>query len=392
MTVIVAYCTNAALILMIYMGELINQRTYAGLARSAMGVTGEILVTGAVLANGLGTMITYLILIGSEIPKLASIYLSDNSQTAECDLLLCNRTFIVITLSLLFILPLLFWKSIGKLKHFSIIGVLCVPVIIMTVFYRSFINPSPVVHRNDVHFGFFGDKIFPSIAVMSFAFVSNQNAFLNYSALKTRSVGRWVKSTFMGVTASLLISLSLAVVGFVAFGNHLTANILTAFPADDPYINFASLVLAISMFVSYPMQFYPSRVALLTLMGEKSGVAKNRVVHVTLTLLLFTVTVVVAVLVEDLGTVYQLVGAICSSMIAFLLPAASTLFIMKRMDIGDGSAETEALLRPPNTDSKLESHRQRHNFSIKAFSAFLLAFGLMVLVAGTGQTLLEIVK
>jgi sodium-coupled neutral amino acid transporter 11 len=318
MTFTVAYLTNAALILMIYAGNRVNVSTYAGLARAGLGPIGSFLVTTAVLMNGLGTMVSYLIIIGSEIPKLSRFYLPGFT-------LLSNRTAMVILLSCVCIAPLLFWKSIGRLKNVSIIGVLCVPIIVLTVFYRSFISPG-YYQDHQVNFDFFGQNVFPSMGVMSFAFVSNHTAFMSYQTLRDRSVQRWIKATFMALTAALLISLSLAVVGYSAFGEDLQANVLAVFPADDNYINFASLVLACSMFVSYPMQFYPSRVALLTLLGRESlAESPSTAIHYPysvaerkqrrwryrlVTVLLFAFTVLIAVLVEDLGKVYELVGGI----------------------------------------------------------------------------------
>ena len=89
---------------------------------------------------------------------------------------------------------------------------------------------------------------------MAFAFVSNQTAFMNYLELKNRGIKRWSISTTMAITVSLAVSLSLAIIGYAAFGEDVQDNVLSSFPDHDPYINGARFILAISMFFTYPMQ------------------------------------------------------------------------------------------------------------------------------------------
>ncbi len=91
---------------------------------------------------------------------------------------------------------------------------------------------------------------------MAFAFVSNQTAFLNYIELKNRNIKRWAVSTFIAITASLVISLTFAIIGYIALGENVKDNILKSFPETDPYINFAGFILAISMFFTFPMQVW----------------------------------------------------------------------------------------------------------------------------------------
>lgn len=407
LAVSVAYLTNFSLILMIYTGVRVEVFSFSGLARHAFGRIGFWLVNLIVFINGFGTMVSYLIIIGSTLSIAMESYFGGAEES-----IWLSRNFVITVCSLVFILPLLLWRSIGKLSKVSIVGVLCVPLLISLVGYRALINP--IGEPKDVTYPFFGKNVFPAIGVMAFSFVSNQTAFLNFLSLKKQTIGRWAKSTTLALTISLMLSLSFAIIGYVAFGDKVEAEILSSFPRDDKIINLARLILGFSMFITYPMQFYPAREALNRVLNFKTLSRRpTNVQHYSVTLILFAICVIFGLLVSDLGIVFELVGGFCSTMIAYLLPGTACLVILlsRSMPIwisaSDSRSVSEWLLADEEgevddsnnaeesslltADVEMRSQQQQavpwYNF---ALSIVLIIFGGLAMVAGTGLTLLKL--
>ena len=232
---------------------------------------------------------------------------------------------------------------------------------------------------------------------MAFAFVSNQTAFLNYMSLKNNNIRRWAITTTIALTISLVISLTLAVIGYIAFGANVKSNILVAFPDNDNVINFARFVLAISMFFTYPMQFYPARTALLRIFGfETAHKESSNKQHISITLVLFLASLGIGLAVTDLGIVYELVGGFCSTMIAYLLPGTAAFVIFSNLRRGSrvwiswrDSANTliDESEDSEETQTLLGRQQTRVPWTYSAVSIVLVLFGAVSMVAGTGLTL-----
>lgn len=351
---LVACMANFSLIIMVHLGSKKEIWTYSSFIKYCFGRSGFWIVNLIVAINGLGTMVSYLIIIGDLVSPIAELYLGWHSSG-----LLKSRTIAIVSSSILVILPLVMYREIGKLSKFSILGVACVPVLIVSVIYRSFSLDVPEFHPS-----FFGDNVLPSIGVMAFSFVSNQMAFMNYLTLKEKSTKRWGKATSIGLTVSLALSVLLGVIGYAVFGNNVKANILSCFASDDNLINFARIFLSISMLFTYPMQFFPARQSLNLIMGfESMSRNSSDIQHYSVTILLFMMSVFIAVIVDDLGIVFELVGSFCSTMIAYLMPGTACIVILNEF-----------------------AQKTRWFY----MTIFLVSFGAFTMIAGTISTIKSI--
>ncbi|KAI3646282.1 hypothetical protein MP228_009210 [Amoeboaphelidium protococcarum] len=394
LTVCVAYLSCASIILMIKAGELVDVYSFAGLANHALGRPGFWLVNLVIATNGIGTMVSYIIILGSSFPSIAATYAPDAQ-------LLQNRIFIIVLVSVLFVFPLVLYKKINKLAKVSVIGVACTPIVIALIIYRAFINPAEGVHpipRSE--YTFIGKNVFSAIGVMAFAFVSNQTAFLNYGALKRRNIKRWSLASFISANVSLVVSLGLAVVGYMAFGEKVKDNILNSFPENDHVANAARFILAFSLILTYPMAFFPTRDAVLRMLGLRSRHHQpNNAQFYSITTLIFAVTVGIALLVENLGLVYELVGGICSTFIAYIIPGLAGFLIYLRLRRGnvwksDSATESPLLTKDIASVSSADnieiqvlpiaSSEQKHSQTARlVLCAVLVTFGIFVMVTST---------
>lgn len=91
-----------------------------------------------------------------------------------------------------------------------------------------------------------------TMGIMSFAFVCSQVVFSNYLSQKNQTVSAWRISSGLSTCLSWVTSISFAAIGYLCFGQDVSSNIFSNFPADDPIINIGRLALGISMILTVP--------------------------------------------------------------------------------------------------------------------------------------------
>ncbi|RCH78960.1 hypothetical protein CU098_003849 [Rhizopus stolonifer] len=160
-----------------------------------------------------------------------------------------------------------------------------------------------------------------AMGIMSFAFVCSQVAFSNYLSQKNQSMTGWQVSSALSTFLSWSISILFAVIGYLSFGQDVTSNIFSNFPADDHIINIGRLALGLSMVLTVPMAFYPARDAVQKTIGfETSDRQPTNVQHYGVTVILFAFFLVCGIRIHSLGKVYSIVGGIASSFLAYIIP------------------------------------------------------------------------
>ncbi|KAG0319982.1 hypothetical protein BGZ99_004804 [Dissophora globulifera] len=316
LSVIVGILCWFALYILIVTGQRIGVYKYAGLCEATMGKFGNYLLNGVIFFQSAGASITYLIVVGDTIPVILSMV----GITA-------TRQWTIFVSSLVFILPLLFYRSIGSLAKVSIVSVATLPPILLAVAIRGF-HYAPD-HKKS--YAFVGDNVFPAIGVMAFAMLSTQTAFLNFTTMAQPTRKSWAQATSIAVFLSWVVSFVFAIFGFIAFGFDVNANIFNSFPLDDGLINFGRGLLGFSMFLTFPQAFYPARSALHSLFGHEDNVkTPTNTEHIITTISLFIPLLVCGVFVSDLGLLYQLIGGFCSTFLAYIIPGACYFLVFWR--------------------------------------------------------------
>ncbi|KAG0381135.1 hypothetical protein BGX24_009082 [Mortierella sp. AD032] len=336
LSVAVAVLTWMALYILIISGKKINVYKYAILCEATMGRFGFYLLNSVIFFQSAGACITYMIVVGDTIPIILDILG-----------FWVSRRWVILVSSILFILPLLFYRSIGSLAKVSMISVMTLPPILFAVAVRGMYY-APEHKRS---YDFVGNNVFPAIGVMAFAMLSTQTAFLNFTTMAQPTRKAWGQATGIAVSLSWLISFVFAIIGFMAFGEDVQPNIFNSFPQTDGLINFGRGLLGFSMFLTFPQAFYPARAALHKVLGhEDNHIVPTDSEHFYTTLALFFPILVCGVFIADLGLLYQLIGGFCSTFLAYIIPGACYFLIFWRKD----PSSLRRLSKLPSSDS-LES-------------------------------------
>jgi len=88
------------------------------------------------------------------------------------------------------------------------------------------------------------DGVFQAIGVISFAFVCHHNSLLIYGSLKTPTMDRFARVTHYSTFISMLACMSMALGGYLSFGDRTQGNVLNNFPTDNVMVNIARLYVS----------------------------------------------------------------------------------------------------------------------------------------------------
>lgn len=144
-------------------------------------------------------------------------------------------------------------RSIGALARWSMLSVLCLPIIVMTIlvrapeYYRRAHTPGEWPQLDWV-----GSDVFGALGIMAFAFSCSQVAFNNFLTLRDQSSASWCQSTALSTSMSWTVSMVFAVIGYLCFGDGVQSNLFMNFDADDVVVNIGRFALGFSMIFSIP--------------------------------------------------------------------------------------------------------------------------------------------
>ncbi|KAJ2392005.1 hypothetical protein H4S02_001017 [Coemansia sp. RSA 2611] len=377
---VIAVLSQFSLYALVLTGKRTGTSHFSSVTEAALGNFGYHLLNYSMIIDMVGTVILYLMIVGDMVTALANIYLP----------VACTRSSVITIVSFLVILPLLFFRNTGPLARFSVVSILCLPYIIVAVALRA---PHYAGDIN-VELSIFGPRVLPAMGVLAFTYSSCHAAFPNYLGLQNRSVQSWVQASSFATSGATAISIAFAISGYLSFGSSAQANILENFPDSDSFINCGRFLFAISLIFTTPLGFYPIRdtvTEMLKIDPERHQV--SRIWESLCTVLLFTICVVAAAVFTDLGLAYELIGALSSSVVNFLLPALVFLWagtdVSLRSLVSQWSAkhstepypESQPLLSIARGGA--ESKPSSQDIAVWVLAWIVAAFGMWVMVLGT---------
>ena len=97
------------------------------------------------------------------------------------------------------------------------------------------------------------------VGVISFAFVCHHNSLLIYGSLRTPTMDRFARVTHYSTAISMVACLSMALGGYVTFGDMTKGNVLNNFPTDNIMVNIARLCFGLNMITTLPLECFVCR-------------------------------------------------------------------------------------------------------------------------------------
>ncbi|KAL9546950.1 hypothetical protein MBANPS3_006407 [Mucor bainieri] len=329
LSVFVAIISQLGLHMLVVSGQRSQCFKFAVLMEYVFGKFGYYFLNFLILVQAAGACVSYFILIGDTIPVLLQLYFPQYPSVTE-------RSFVISLIAILFVFPLNLSRSIGSVARWSILSVLCLPLIIITLLVRAPAYSKSHESPLDWH----GPDIFGALGILAFAFACSHVCFSVFLSLKDQTIKSWTITTTLASIMSWVVSISFAVIGYLSFGKDVQPNLFLNFPDDDLVVNIGRFALGFSMILTIPMGFYPTREAVQKLLGFETATRQpSKIQHYVVTVALFVVITALGITVRSLGKVYALIGGFAATFLAYILPAAACL-ITRRYPAVAGTVTT----------------------------------------------------
>ncbi|KAG2210255.1 hypothetical protein INT47_003240 [Mucor saturninus] len=315
LSLFVAVISQLGLHMLVVSGQRVGAYKYAVLMENVMGKTGFYFLNFLILVQAAGACVSYFILIGDTIPVLLQLYFPEYTALTE-------RSLVIALIAVFLVFPLNLSRSIGAVANWSILSVLCLPIILITLLIRA----PAYAKSHESPLNWEGPDIFGALGILAFAFACSHVCFSVFLSLKDQTIRSWTISTTLATIMSWSVSISFAVIGYLSFGQDVEPNLFLNFPAEDYVVNIGRFALGFSMILTIPMGFYPTREAVQKLLGFETATRQpSQMQHYLVTIGLFIIITVLGISVRSLGKVYALIGGFAATFLAYILPAFACL-------------------------------------------------------------------
>lgn len=329
-----AILTEKSLRLLIETARHIDVPSYETLFEATFGTAGFIFISANMFIMAYGGMLSYLMIVKDTLPRLLG-FAVDNYPM--------KRAVLTVS-SLVVMLPLSMQRDMADLAKTSRISVVfyCSIVLVVSIF-------SPIAETVEEHGGYSAvlsnsiihpSTFFAGVGVLSFAFVCQHSAFIIAGSLERPSKKRWGNVTALALVLCFVLATACGVTGFLGFLEETNGNILNNFGSNGGdsialkrASNIARGMLCGSMFFVYPMESFVARHIFVVLLfqgrraheGEDHAVLARPDRRIALTLALYLLALVPALLFEDFGAVLAVTGAIGGSCLSYIGPGCTYL-------------------------------------------------------------------
>lgn len=114
--------------------------------------------------------------------------------------------------------------------------------------------------------------------------------------------------------------MTMGIGGFIIFKDKTKGNILNNFPGDDVMANIARFCFGLNMLTTLPLEIFVCREVILNYMYPEQANEHDSRKHFISTTALVLVAMIISLFTCNLGVILELVGSTSASVMAFVLP------------------------------------------------------------------------
>ncbi len=351
---LVGYFTDKSLKMMVDLATCSPQLkgrgvwTYDDLMLLPFGPKGRAFVLCSMFVTAYGAMVAYLLIIKDTLPVVWGLVDDGDASVGG----FVQRELVMLLTSLTVVVPLSMQRDFSSLSFTSTISVAADLLLVVFVAVYAPIGESianegglgKIIQNSIIDKGFF-----IGFGVLTVAMCCQHSAFIVASSLDNPTPKRWSIVTAVSLSVSVICCLVLGVAGYLGFLDETSGDVLNNFGVDTASANFARALLAITMFFTYPMEAFVARHVLVQLLwkGDLDGYIFETIVDPEtgeerstqrkakrcrclsrrhqVTLLIYLMTLMPALIVDDLGPVLSITGAIGGCCLAYIGPGLAYL-------------------------------------------------------------------
>ena len=321
---------------------------YSVYSKLSFGTSGTIIMMITMISNCFFVCCIYLKLFGNILRTLLLIFINDNGQVYLKENFLVFSIFIIL-------LPLMFKKDISALSKYALIGIISIIIFIcsLIIVFIYKLNNGEISPIKDNNFNINGTfiEIFESSTAITNSFNFHPNIFPIYLTLKSRSTINMVKGTTIAVSLTSVIYILTGILGFLIYREKINDFLLKYFTNDiltylktNKFIASVLIISEIGFFIStslsMPLLFFACKNNFFNLIrfikkkfsnkeNLSSGLIDNKNKRVSLSsfgqsviiIVIYISMLILAVTVDKIIIIDNIVGSTASNIIIFLAPA-----------------------------------------------------------------------
>ncbi|XP_052581171.1 putative sodium-coupled neutral amino acid transporter 11 isoform X1 [Peromyscus californicus insignis] len=312
----VSYITDFSLILLIKGGALSGTDSYQSLVNKTFGFPGYLLLSALQFMYPFIAMISYNIITGDTLSKVFQ-----RIPGVDPGSLFIGRHFIIVVSTVTLTLPLSLYRDIAKLGKISLISTILTILILGIVMTRA-VSLGPNIPKTEDAWVFAKPNAIQAIGVMSFAFICHHNCFLVYGSLQEPTVAKWCRVIHTSILVSVFICVLFATCGYLTFTGFTQGDLFENYCRSDDLVTFGRFCYGITVILTYPIECFVTREVIANVFF---GGNPSSVFHIILTVVIITAAMLVSLLIDCLGIVLELNGALCAAPLIFIIPSACYL-------------------------------------------------------------------
>ncbi|CAI9716143.1 Hypothetical predicted protein [Octopus vulgaris] len=315
----------AALLILVYCSDKNQSTNYQEVVFYLCGHQGLLWCSIAITLYCYGTCITFLIIIGDQWQEF---FIFVNKGLFCTNPWYMNRIFTIVVTSTVLILPFCFPKKIDFLKYASFLGVVAVIYVVIVVIakYALLETPPEYIRTSPENW----IDVFYVMPTVCFSYQCHVSVIPIYSCLKKRTLREFSKTIAVALALCIITYTVMATCGYLTFGSKIKSDILLSYNNPDVSILVAVLLIGFKTYTCYPILHFCGRAGLESLwcyifnLSAVSASIHEKVRRIIMTLVWFFTTLLLAVLIPNIGVVIAFLGTLAAVFI-FVFPGICIL-------------------------------------------------------------------
>ncbi|XP_076289330.1 sodium-coupled neutral amino acid transporter 7 [Lasioglossum baleicum] len=304
---------TASLVILAKCSDITSTSTMQSMFAEFYGFRSLFLCAVCVAIYSFGCCLTFIIIIGDQFDRVLATYYGMN----YCHTWYLSRPFVTAVACSIFILPLCFFKKLDVLSYASSIGCVTILYVVSLIVHKSVSKIDPITHPMKI----WPDNAYQAlqiIPIICFAYQSHMTAIPMYACMKDRCIGKFTVCAVASMIICYVAYTLVGIYGYATFGaGNVPSDILQGYTDKSTVLTLAIIFIAIKNFTTYPIVLYCGRDAVLNLLGMDANVTFK--FRVLVTLIWYTLSLTIAILVPDISPVINLLGVLSAAFI-FIFP------------------------------------------------------------------------
>eukprot|EP01062_Namystynia_karyoxenos_P020461 TRINITY_DN17746_c0_g1_i1.p1 TRINITY_DN17746_c0_g1~~TRINITY_DN17746_c0_g1_i1.p1 ORF type:complete len:566 (+),score=111.38 TRINITY_DN17746_c0_g1_i1:95-1699(+) len=228
-----------------------EKTSYNVVASRNVGLAATVAVDVAVALKCFGVSVAYLVVVGDLMPDAMDGF-------GVHDYPFNHRRF-WISCAMAVVVPLALLRRIDSLRFTSAISV-CTAFYLMAVLIYYCVNRSDNDGAGDVRLtNKFNTDFLSALPVMVFAFTCHQNIFTIRSELADNTERRVSGVIYASVMTTIVVYAAIGICGYLTYLDSSDSNVINNLPNDRVSVNIGRVVMCMNVMLSFALQSHPCR-------------------------------------------------------------------------------------------------------------------------------------